>query len=75
MASMDWLTTSNFSPPHAAAVVTPLTLWWCTSRQDPCLPQKLLNINPTDIKTSVLSLLITPNHTCMTKLGLHDTKY
>ena len=55
-------------------VVTPPTLWWCTSCHDPCLPLNFMNLYPTDIKNSVLYLLITPPHNCLTKLGLPDTK-
>ena len=43
------------SPTHAAAVVTPPTLWWFTSLQYPCLPLKFLNLDPTYINTAVLS--------------------
>ena len=59
---------------HSAVVVTHPTLWWCTSIQDPCHPLKFLTLDPTDINTYVLSLLIPPPHNCLTKLGLSGTK-
>ena len=44
MASLDGFPKAAPSPTHAAEVVTPPTLWWCTSRQDPCIPLIFLNI-------------------------------
>ena len=74
MASIDRFPKAALSPNHTAAVVTPPTLWWCTSHQDPCLTLKFMTLYPTDINTAVLSLLIPPIHNCLTKIGLPDTK-
>ena len=55
-------------PTNAEAVFTPPTLWWCTSNQEPCLPLKFMTIDPTYIKTDILSLLIPPPHNFLKNL-------
>ena len=74
MASMDRLPNNAPTPTHAAAVVTTPTLWWCTSRHDPCTDLDFLTLDPIDTNTTVLSLLIPSPHKFMTKLGLIDKK-
>ena len=59
---------------HAAEVVTPPTLWCCTIQKEPCLLLEFLNLDPTEINTAVLSQFILPPHSCVTKIGLPDTK-
>ena len=74
MASIDVFPKESPSPTHATAVVTPSTLCWYTSCQDPCLPLEFLNLYPTDINTAILSLLIPPPHNCLKELKMPDTK-
>ena len=74
MASMYGLPKFTPNPTHTALVVTPPTLWCCNSHQDPCLTLNYLTLYPPYINTVVLSLLITPPHTCLTNLVLPDTK-
>ena len=73
MASIDWFPKAPPIPTHNALVVTPLTLWQCTSFQDPCLTLKFMTIDPKDINNSVLSLFIPPSHNRLKKLVLSDT--
>ena len=74
MASIEGFQNSTPIPIHAAVLVTPPTLWWCTIHQDLCLPLNFLTITPTEINTAALSMLIPPPHNCLEKLGLPDTK-
>ena len=50
MASVDGFPKASPSLTHSAVLVTPSTLWWCTSRQDPYLPLKFLTLDHTDKK-------------------------
>ena len=65
---MDGFPKSAPSPTHAAAVVAPPILWWCNSCQNPYLPLKFQTLDPTDINTANLSLLIPPLHNCLKNL-------
>ena len=73
MASKEGFPKESPSHTHDSAVVTHPTLCQCTSRQDPCLHLMFMTEYPTDINTSVISLLIPPLHNYLTKLEISGT--
>ena len=53
MASIYRLPKVSPSPTHAAALVTPPNLWWCTCCQYLCLSMRILTLDPIDINTVI----------------------
>ena len=74
MVSVDWFPMPTPNPIQYSVVVTPPTLWWCTSIQDKFLLLYSLTLYPPYINTSILSFLIPPPHTFLTNLGYPEIK-